>query len=454
MSDNAGTSTHPDVSATNDASVEQAVPAQPPAEVNSEDAAAAAAAEAQQQQMEQAEQADAEKTHNNGVLITERYSIDEDLFNELTGMGYSANAVKKSIMCGCIDSNTCQQWLQISLDHPDLNADLEPHVEVTVKKKRVLTEAERAAKVEELKQKIIETKKREEVEGKKSALDAEKARIRNGKLALEAKEQRDARARQQIYEDRRREKEADRIAKEKLHLEMQADKLVRQGMTREDAVKKAHADHEEAKAEAKRRAAEDAARLERERQEAAAINARDGASNAGNGAAKSAGWNLSHLVGEADGSAPSGGAPSAGGAGSGDVVLDFDRDVPVPQCPAPSDFLDVLRKADELAQAKHGANDGAAVALVARETLSRVVQAIIDQPLERKVRTLRATSKVFTHKLLPMPLSCAFLRLCGFQEASSTPELAAAGASDQMTMHVALLPKLRMAREALDAMTA
>ena len=374
--------------------------------------------------------------------ITERYRVPEDLFTNLKSIGYSDNAIKKSIVAGCIDEKTCTAWLDMHLDHPELNTDLEPHIRVKIVKKRVLTDEERAAKVEELKAKIAEKKKRDEEEAKRKETEDAKRRMHDGKAALIAKEEREKIQRQLDYEQRRKEKLADIAAREKLQIDLAVDRLVRGGTERTAAEQQVLKEFEEKKKqvaeEKKRRATEAQARREAAPTSAAAEE--QSQPTAG-------GWNLAHLVGPSESELASGGGPAApaSATGAGSVVIDFDRDEQTSHSPTAATFADILQRSD----AKLPRSDPRAA--TGREILRKVLAAIVAAPMDRRVRTLKVTSNVFTQKIYPMPLSCLFLRQAGFQETASLPELEAAGANDQLTMHFCVLPRVRAALEALNA---
>jgi hypothetical protein len=375
----------------------------------------------------------------------EIYKMNEDLFLRLTSMGFSENAVKKSIVAGCIDEKTCQTWIEMQLDHPELNTPLEPHIRVKILKKRVLTDQERAAKVEELKAKIAENKRLEKEQALKKESDDAKRRMNEGKAVLHAKEEREAIQRKLDYEQRRKEKEDDRIAKEKIQVELAVDRLVRGGMDPAEAQKHVNAELEEKKRqllEDKKKRAEEA-RLERERKE------REGAAGQEQQppSASAGGWDLSKLIGPAESEAAGAPAPRQAAVPVG-IVVDFDRDEAIVPNPSESDFINILTRSAAIMPAKDEAGS------TGRVMLRRVLQTILDQPLERKVRVIKVTSNAFTQKILPMPLSCLYLRQAGFQEAASSAALEQIGASDQLAMHACILPKVRKAVAALDSFAA
>ena len=172
---------------------------------------------------------------DDGEYITKHY-IQGDIIDQLTALGFSENAVKKACVAGCVDVKTCQQWIELQLDHPELNTPLDPSIKVVIKRRRVLTEAEREAKVAELKQKIAKKKIQDELTAKQNEYAAERATRQAAKEAREARELHAERARKQAYEEMKKEKERDRLAKAKIELDIAVDKLVRQGKTHDEAV--------------------------------------------------------------------------------------------------------------------------------------------------------------------------------------------------------------------------
>jgi hypothetical protein len=387
--------------------------------------------------------------------ITERYRVPADLFESLTGIGFSSNAVKKSIVAGCIDEKTCMQWLEMHLDHPELNTDLEPHIRVDVSVKRVLTDAERAAKVAELKAKIAQNRRLEKDNLVKKEVEDAKRRMTVGKAMLREKEDRQALQRKLDYEQRIKEKEQDRLTRERLQRELAEDRLVRGGMDREAAAKQVAREFEEKKlqvAEEKKRMQE-AARIERENRarEAAERPTEDAAAAPSGGGG---GWDLSRLVGpsESEVAAATAAAGSQGKASSSNsadgIVIDFDRDEATVPAPDETVFQRILARSAERCPA------ASPESATGRAMLKRVLQAILDTPLERKVRVLKVTSNAFTQKIHPLPLACLYLRQAGFQESASSAALDEAGVHDQLSMAVCMLPRVRTAVAALDAFAA
>jgi hypothetical protein len=432
--------------------------APPPADTSDAvvDAAGAPTAGDDQQQQQQNQGPPPPAADDDDDSITERYKVPADLFESLTGIGFSANAVKKSIVAGCIDEKTCMQWLEMHLDHPELNTDLEPHIRVDVSVKRVLTDAERAAKVAELKAKIAQNKRLEKDNLVKKEVEDAKRRMTMGKAMLREKEDRQALQRKLDYEQRIKEKEQDRLTRERLQRELAEDRLVRGGMDREAAAKQVAREFEEKKlqvAEEKKRMQE-AARIERENRarEAAEKPTEDAAAPSGGGGG---GWDLSRLVGpsESEVAAAAAAAGSQGKASSsnnadGSIVIDFDRDEATVPAPDEAVFQRILARSAERCPATSPES------ATGRAMLKRVLQAILDTPLERKVRVLKVTSNAFTQKIHPLPLACLYLRQAGFQESASSAALDEAGVHDQLSMAVCMLPRVRTAVAALDAFAA
>eukprot|EP00672_Neobodo_designis_P026882 CAMPEP_0174853640 /NCGR_PEP_ID=MMETSP1114-20130205/29245_1 /TAXON_ID=312471 /ORGANISM="Neobodo designis, Strain CCAP 1951/1" /LENGTH=435 /DNA_ID=CAMNT_0016088297 /DNA_START=65 /DNA_END=1368 /DNA_ORIENTATION=+ len=400
-------------------------PAEPTENSNQEGAAAAAAA-------------------SDDDEVTERYWIEEDVYNQLLATGFTENAIKKSFAFGCVDAKTSQQWIEMQLDDPELNTPLPPHIRVKIREKKVLTAEEREAKVAELKQRIVDKKERDAAEAKRREAEDAKKRMVDGKAALEAKAEREALQRKLDYEQRRKEKEQDRLAKEKLQKELAVDKLKRGGMDEAAAREQVERDFEqkrkELEEEKKRRL--EAQRKAREEEEAARKAAgADAGGKVDAGGGGGGGWDLARLVQPSESEmaeAAGAGAPAAGGP-SPSVVVDFDRDEAVVPWPSEGTFTAILARSATTVPA----TDARSVA--SRTVLRKVLNAIAENPLDRKLRTLKITSATFTNKIYPMPLACLYLRQAGFQEAASLPELEAAGAHDQLTMHVASLPKVRAA---------
>nr|CCC51401.1 conserved hypothetical protein [Trypanosoma vivax Y486] len=172
---------------------------------------------------------------------TKKYYITENLFETLKAMGFSENAIKKSIVAGCVDESTCVQWITMHTGHPELDTPLESGVEVIVRVKRVLTDAEREAKVRELREKA-QAKKEEE---KRAAMEEERQRIEAGRKALEIKEKHDKIRLNNELAAMRKQREEDAIARKRVRVQILADRYVRQGLKPDDARRKATEEIEE-----------------------------------------------------------------------------------------------------------------------------------------------------------------------------------------------------------------
>ncbi|CCW67117.1 unnamed protein product [Phytomonas sp. Hart1] len=161
----------------------------------------------------------------------EKYTISQTLFEDLQKMGFSENAIKKSIVAGCIDQSTCIQWITMHTDHPELDAPLANGVEVTVKCKKVLTEAEREQKVKELQEKIKEKKEETKKESHRKKVELTEM----WRKSLEVKEEMDQVRRQTQLDEIKRDKASDREAYRQIKIGIIADRYKRQGKSSDEA---------------------------------------------------------------------------------------------------------------------------------------------------------------------------------------------------------------------------
>lgn len=392
--------------------------------------------------------------------VTERYTITEDLLNSLLAMGFSENAIKKSIACGCVNEESCVQWITMQLDHPELNTPLEPHIRVTVRQKRVLTEEERAAKVAELKEKIRIKKEQEAIAARENALKAERARIAMGKNAHEVKEQLEEMKRRQAQEERRKEKAADAAAREKLQIDLAVDKLVRQGKTPEEAKRIAVEQHEakkrEMEDEKRRRAEEQLA----ERRAEAEMRQREQQTGISGGGGGGSGWNLASVLGAdqvtaeeqfaraATSSSAAAGPARPQPAATGPIVTGVDEFSPEDMGAATPEAFRALRERMASHDLSTCDGDGKARYLTAVATLQTIIRGVLQAPLDVKKRQLRLSNAAIQNRLLVVPHAVQFLRLAGFVK--GVPSGNADAADAHLIMNVVVMRHLRNALAALD----
>jgi hypothetical protein len=344
----------------------------------------------------------------------ETFTISQALMQTLLGMGFSENAIKKSIAAGCVNEDTCVQWISMHAGHPELDTPLAADVRVIVKQKVILTEEQRAAKAAELKEKIRLTKEKEEKAAKEAQLKAELARIQTGKLMLEAKEQREAQQRANVFADMKKEKEADARAREKALLHVAIDKLVRQGMSLEQATAKATQEQEEKKQRLKEETAAKLAELQKQKQGPAA--------QLSEGARKSE-WNLAAVVG---------GGQQLPPAAFHDELCRSSVEEPT-----------AVALAAQVALIRGCPDAGKSAECIS--TLSVIVRNIIQSPLDLQKRSLKATNTVFLKKIAVVPGAVTFLRICGFSVAAD------ASGQQLLIMNSLVMRVLYRALAALDA---
>lgn len=336
------------------------------------------------------------------------YILQED-YDFLLSMGFSENAIKKSVSSGCINTDTCTQWITMHKDHPELDTPLAPDVRVIVKVKKILTDEERAKKVEELKEKAKKIKEKEKLEEAARLLKQEKERIEMGKKMLEMKEQREAQARANVFAERQREKEADAAAREKIRLQLAIDKLVRQGVAVEVATKQAAAEIEEAKKRQREEADLALQRLrngERHQEE-------NNNNNNNNAAAGGKPWNL------------------AGVLGRDTETHSFVEEVFTTWTPPLPTFDNFAALAAE-------------VSPTARSTLVTILSSIIAEPLNNKKRILRSAGAAFSKSVGASKAALQILRMVGFDSTTD------AQGTELLVMHTVVLRFLHRAVSSLD----
>ncbi|ESL06911.1 hypothetical protein TRSC58_05407 [Trypanosoma rangeli SC58] len=297
------------------------------------------------------------------------HCISQALFETLQERGFSENAIKKSIVAGCVDAGTCTQWITMHEGHPELDTPLEEGVEVVVKGKRVLTEAEREKKVQELREKA----KAKIAEEKRVATEKERERIAMGRKAIETQEVLEKLRRESELAEVRKQKEADRIARRRVKVQILADKYVRQGKTKEEAFRMAELEVEEA--------------AHKRRQETVQAEGK-GVENVRGGAWGTASWDIEGLI--------------AQNASLSDVFN------------TPPEPLSLLpRLVDEVR--KH---EDAAVAHQCLAVLQTILGNIRDNPFDATKRSLKITTGVFRMRIGPVLSAIQLLRTCGFQLAA------------------------------------
>jgi hypothetical protein len=330
------------------------------------------------------------------------YTIRQTLFDSLQARGFSENAIKKSIVSGCVDEATCTQWIQMHEGHPELDTPLEPGVEVVVKAKRVLTEAEREAKVRELQERI----KQKKMEEKEELQRKERDRLEMMRKVAQMRNEMDDVRRKMDVEEARREKAADLEARRRVKIQIAADRLQRKGLSKDEAYATAEREFEEAAERGRAEAAEKLAKL----QEAALSSASKETATAGSAGT----WDLSAVT----------------AAASAEAKLDamFAGDVP--------------SSAEELV-ARIQQHTPATQAEDCIRTLRLILNNIIADPFDAKKRTLRVSTKAFRDAVLPVEEATQLLRWCGFNLSTD------ANGGHAICLSTVVIRKLRRALEFL-----
>lgn len=324
-------------------------------------------------------------------FVGETFTISSTLLETLLGMGFSENAIKKSIAAGCINEDTCTQWIGMHQGHPDLDTPLDAGVRVIVKVHRVLTEEEKLAKAAELKELIRVKKAQDAVNAAQQEREAEKKRIEMGKNVLEAKEQREAAQRLALADERKREKEADARAREKVQLEIAIDKYVRQGKSSEEAKAIATSELEERKKRQREEAAEKLKVLQ------AASSAPQTKAEQPDGGASASAWNLNAVMGI---------TPSSSMPADTFPTVFQEPTIPPPTTETFADLIDavVQREAPSAEAAKSCVS-----------TIKTILTNIVDAPFDNKKRTLKASSNILRTRVAPYASAVRLLRVVNFE---------------------------------------
>ncbi|CUG91274.1 Hypothetical protein, putative [Bodo saltans] len=322
----------------------------------------------------------------------ETFTMSSTLLEALLLMGFSENAIKKSIAAGCINEDTCTQWIGMHQGHPELDTPLDANVRVVVKVAKVLTAEEKAAKAAELKEFIRVKKAQEAVHLAQQEREAEKKRIEMGKHVLEAKEQRESAQRALLAEERRKEKEADARAREKIQIELAIDKYTRQGKTPEQAKATALEELEERKKRARDEAAERLKALQ-----SSSASAPQGSSGDGGSSATSSAWNLERVLG----------VMAQPTTSATDTLSSVFQEPTIPP-PTVESFTELLASIS-----KEAASPEAASTCIA--TIKTILSNIVDAPFDNKKRTLKASSNVFRTRISPYPSAVRLLRAVNFE---------------------------------------
>lgn len=153
--------------------------------------------------------------------------VDESILKELTSMGFHEVRSRKSIVHGKTLEGALE-WLDAHQD--DANIDLEPYMvrradAISQGTNAVpLTEEQKAAKVEELKQRILKRKEERALQEKKDAIRIEKERRERGQTLTQVQEERDRAIRRRELEKQKKEKEMAVKERARLKALIQADK--------------------------------------------------------------------------------------------------------------------------------------------------------------------------------------------------------------------------------------
>lgn len=298
----------------------------------------------------------------------ETYSISEQLLQALVAKGFSENAIKKSIVSGCIDEGTCTQWITMHEGHEELDTPLPDGVVVNVKVKRFLSEEEKKAKVEELRIKALEKKAAEKEKEKAEGYQKEIDRIQFMRDSAVAEQRRKELIREREMKEKEEEKARDAEAKFRIKLQLRIDRLVRGGVKEEDA----------------RIIAEKALREEQEKIEKEAAANREAA-----------------LAARREYQVASSSAPFAAPPVNPLVTMRNIYDA------APASWEDVNKSIQRLNQAGDAT-------VKTRSALKSVLANICNDPLNTKFRLLRVTSTPFQTQFLSATDSIYVLRWCNF----------------------------------------
>jgi len=354
------------------------------------------------------------------------FTVSASIYNHLVEMGFSDVAIKKSVIAGCINEATCSEWIGMHADHPDLEVPLdESSVRVCIKEVVVLTDEERAAKVEELKEKIRLQKLAETEAERQREIENEKRRIEMGRLALEQKELREAQQRAQAYEERRKEKEADAVAREKAQLSIAVDRLIRQGKSEDEAKRIAREEFEEKRKRQREEAAEKIKQLKEQ-------PTTEGGVPTGTETKATELWNLSAVIGS------NGDSSRQRGVSSQELVISvFNAPIDIHALTTElfRSYVDGIRA--EL-------SDTPDTMQAVFTMLRTIVANVVDQTFDMKKRTLKTTSTVFANKVAVSVNALRFLRACRFELVTD-----AEGQQNFIVMNAAVMRTLYRALEAL-----
>ncbi|EPY31361.1 putative ubiquitin regulatory protein (ISS) [Strigomonas culicis] len=308
---------------------------------------------------------------------SESYSIKQELFDALVAKGFSENAIKKSIVSGCVDESTCTQWITMHESHPDLDTPLPDGVTVEIKVKKVLTEEERAAKLQELKDKITAKKEEEKNDFQKR----ERERIKMGRQALKVKEELEDYKRKADLDAVARQKHDDEAARRRVKIQIIADRYERQGKSSEEAALLAAKEYDERIQKSQKEAEEKLKKMQAEHPDSVLpVVARSAPSTKE--------WDLSKLT------------------STGPLAIDVINRVYESPQQSPESLPSIVNSI--------AAHSDAKVAKECVQTLLLVLTNIRDNPFDMKKRTLRTSTNVFTSRVLPILPALELLRTVNF----------------------------------------
>lgn len=331
------------------------------------------------------------------------YTISSDLFDALKTMGFGENAIKKSIVAGCVDQSTCTQWIRMHRDHPELDTPLDDGVDVTIKAKRVLTEEERKAEIQRMHEKIQRKKEEKKMEEHRKDLE----RIHLGRKIIDTKQMIDSVRRELDQKEVQRQRLADIQARRRVRLQILIDKYTRQGKSTE---------------EAQRAAEEELNATQRVAQSEAARRLRDSAETDADTADKHDGV---HARTETASTAPE----------EADSVSQSKSNEPwvLSVCASPSESIEDRLRAlfDQPAPSQEAVDalvaavrdihsDGTRVdgnsgpGAVCLQTIKVILTNIRNSPFDLKKRNLKVATRALSQKVLPVPAAVQLLRICNF----------------------------------------
>mmetsp|Transcript_7725 Transcript_7725/g.34270 ORF Transcript_7725/g.34270 Transcript_7725/m.34270 type:complete len:343 (-) Transcript_7725:1807-2835(-) len=162
--------------------------------------------------------------------------VDEALLAEMIEMGFPRNRAIRGLFYGGSTMDAAITWIGEHDQEPDINDPLP--ADAVAEPKKELTAEEKAAKAQELKQRIAENRRIQAENEKIAEKTREKERIQRGKHMAETRKVVEEQERQRAIDLRRKDKEDEARERERLRQLLREDRIRRFGVEKANELEK------------------------------------------------------------------------------------------------------------------------------------------------------------------------------------------------------------------------